>query len=357
MNITSALVILTLMFRPGYEMPIYATSLVNLPWVLKQLDRKYGTADIKEPKKKNGEYAIRLILKYLSEHKQSTCEDIAKYEFENNLQTKRKLKSITDDIRKFVKNNLIHSSQLVYEDGTKKVYNKQVQTYSLSPMGILYSMHLLANFRETEVFGYAHDYVISEIDHVFIRNLVKEYSQTLPKVFGRAKLFEKIIGQDFESLIINSFLNIYEEERTGIANERFLLPDYVRTTFFFKNPNKIKTTHEFIAEQISLIFYIHLNESIQDYLFDKESDFEKLTKMDDDELKKYYENRNKNGTARYRESLKQARQKWIQIMDEDKELKKWYDTFLKDATKAKKDEYGVVSHYRKEVYSHWNFPS
>ena len=44
-------------------------------------------------------------------------------------------------------------------------------------------------------------------------------------------------------------------------------------------------------------------------------------------------------------------------MDEDKELKKWYNIFLKDATKAKKDEYGVVSHYRKEVYSHWNFPS
>jgi len=345
------------MFRPGYEMRIFATSLVELPWVLRELDRKYGTADIKEPKKKNGEYAIRYILKYLSEHKQSTCEEIAKAEYDKNLQTQRKLKSITDDVRKFVKNNLIHSHQLVYEDGTKKVYNKQVQAYSLSPIGILYSMHLLGNFRETEEFGYFETYVISEIDHIFIRNLVKEYSQTLPKVFGRYKLFEKIIGKDFESLIINAFLNIYSEERTRIPHQKFLLNDYVLTTFGYRYPNKIKTIHGFIAEQISLIFYIHLEESIEHYLFDKESNFEELMKMNSDKLKKYIENRNKNGTARYRESLNQAREKWIQIMNEDVELKKWYNTFLKNATLAKKTESDVLSEYRKEVYSHWNFPS
>jgi len=44
-------------------------------------------------------------------------------------------------------------------------------------------------------------------------------------------------------------------------------------------------------------------------------------------------------------------------MNEDVEIKKWYSTFLKDATRAKKREYGVVSQYRKEVYSSWNFPS
>ena len=106
-------------------MPIYANSLAELSWILKELDRKYGNPDIKEPKKQKGEYTIRLILKYLSEHKQSTCEDIAKYEFENNLPSKRKLKSITDDIRKFVKNNLMRYSNLVYGDATKKVYNKK----------------------------------------------------------------------------------------------------------------------------------------------------------------------------------------------------------------------------------------
>ena len=174
-------------------------------------------------------------------------------------------------------------------------------------------------------------------------------------MFGRAKLFEKIIGKDFESLIINSFLNIYHQERTGIPHEKFLLNDYV-LTMGYRNPNRIKTVHEFIAEQISLIFYIHLEDSILDIL-ETSAAFEKLSKMDSDELKKYSENRNKNSTARYRESLKQARQKWIQIMDEDRELKKWYNTFLKDATRAKKTEYGVVSQYHKEVYSSWNFPS
>ena len=44
-------------------------------------------------------------------------------------------------------------------------------------------------------------------------------------------------------------------------------------------------------------------------------------------------------------------------MDEDRELKKWYATFLKNATIAKKREYGVVSTYSKDVFSHWNFPS
>ena len=337
------------MFRPGYVMPIYAKSLVELPWVLKQLDRKYGTPDIKEPKKKNGEYTIRLILKYLSEHKQSTCEDIAKYEFDNKLQSQRKLKSITDDVRKFVKNNLIHSSQLVYEDGIKKVYNKQVQAYSLSPIGILYSMHLLAKFRETEELGYPHDFEITGIDHNFIRNLVMEYSQTLPKVFGRFKLFEKIFGKDFEFLIINSFLPIYLEDRSGTMEERFLLNDYVLTTFWNNNTNK--TRHELIAEQISLIFYIHLQEFIEHYLFDKESGINVLMKGNREEIDKFYKKSKNNFQEKSKEFPKIAKQKWLELMKEDKELKRWYDNFLKEAVKSKRREQRVVTQYQKEVFS------
>jgi len=331
-------------------MQIYATSLVELPWVLKHLDQKYGTHDIEDSKKNNGEYAIRLILKYLSEHKQSTCEDIAKYEFDNKLQSQRKLKSITDDVRKFVKNNLIHSHQLVYEDGTKKVYNKQVKAYSLSPIGILYSMHLLAKFRETEEFGYSHDYVISEIDHNFIRNLVKEYSQTLPMVFGRSKLFEKIIGKDFESLIINAFLNIYYEERTSIPHEKFLLNDYVLTTFWYKNSNKF-TIPGFIAEQISLIFYIHLQESIEMYLFDKESGLKELIVMRKEELEKHYKKREKSFQEKSKEFPKIAKKMWLKLMKEDKELKRWYGNFLKEAAESKKREQWVVTQYQKKVFS------
>ena len=230
---------------------------------------------------------------------------------------------------------------MVYEDGTKKVYNKQVQAYSLSPIGILYSMHLLGNFRATEEFGYWHDYEITSIDRNQIRNLVREYSQTFPKVFGKSELFKKIVGKDFESLIIESFLHIFEEQRTGIPHENFLLNDYVLTTFYYKC--RFKTIHELIAEQISLIFYIHLEEAIVNTL---------RNKIDEDP--KF---RNKDGTYKHRESLNQAREIWIQIMDEDRELKKWYDTFLKNATRAKREEYGEVYAYRKEVYSHWDFPS
>src|SRR3972149_10276880 len=95
----------------SYEIPIIAYRIAELPSVFKYLDKRYGTPDVSEPKKKNGEYALRFILKYLSYHKQSTCEEIAEKEYEDRLdknpRSKVKLKSITDDIRSFIKNNLI----------------------------------------------------------------------------------------------------------------------------------------------------------------------------------------------------------------------------------------------------------
>ena len=38
-------------------------------------------------------------------------------------------------------------------------------------------------------------------------------------------------------------------------------------------------------------------------------------------------------------------------MNEDNELKKWYNNFLEEAVKSKKGEYGVVSQYHKEGLS------
>jgi len=327
-----------------YDFPVSANRLVELPLVFKYLDKRYGTPDLKEPKKKNGEYVLRLIIKYLSHHKRSTCEEIAQYEYDNNLSSQRKLKSITDDIRKFLKNNLV-VTEIVYHDEPKKKYNKQIETYSLSPIGIFYSMYLLGNFRVTHEFGMT-GYGISEIDGNLIKSLGKEYSETLPKVFGRFELFEKIFGKDFVSFLITPFIAIYELERVEIPTKEFLLTDHVLTTYeflFAPHFNSVMDVHKFIAEQISLIFYIHLEESLVHFF---RSNFDETSNSII-----------KNGTANYRESLKQAREKWIQIMDEDKELKKWYNTFLKDATLAKKNESYIVSQYRKEVYSHWNFPS
>ena len=67
-----------------YEEPPYVASLLQLPSFFRYLDKRYGPPELEDPKKKNGEYALRLILKYLAEHKCSTCEDIAQLEYDNN---------------------------------------------------------------------------------------------------------------------------------------------------------------------------------------------------------------------------------------------------------------------------------
>jgi len=333
-----------------YDIPISANRLVELPLVFKYFDKRYGPPDITEPKKKNGEYAIRFILKHLSYNRNSTCKEIAEAEHEKYIHSKKqpKLKSITDDVRKFVHNNLI-PSELVNEDEPKIEGNKHVKTYSLSPIGILYSMYLFGNLRETadlEMVVFEVD-ESSKIDRNLIKGLGKEYSETLPKVFGRFDLFEKILGEDFISFLIMPFTAIFDLEiDEGVPHKEFLLTKHVLSTYEFLFAPRFNTqmdVHKFIAEQISLIFYINFEEGLIHPLRDK--------------IDKGSNFRNKNDTARHRESLNQAREKWIQIMDEDKELKKWYNTFLKDATLAKKNESYVVSQYRKEVFSHWNFPS
>ncbi len=42
-------------------------------------------------------------------------------------------------------------------------------------------------------------------------------------------------------------------------------------------------------------------------------------------------------------------------MDEDKELKKWYSDFIKQAVAIKKREQYIVSEYKKEVFVPKNF--
>jgi len=47
---------------------------------------------------------------------------------------------------------------------------------------------------------------------------------------------------------------------------------------------------------------------------------------------------------------KDAKILWNKIMDEDKELKKWYKDFLNEVVAIKKNEQFEVSQYRKEVF-------
>jgi hypothetical protein len=48
---------------------------------------------------------------------------------------------------------------------------------------------------------------------------------------------------------------------------------------------------------------------------------------------------------------KLAKRKWLQIMNEDKEIQKWYKKFLIEAEKSKKEEYDAVDTYKKEGMS------
>jgi hypothetical protein len=314
----------------------YIVSLDQIGGMFKQLDRKYGKPNIENPKKMNGQYMLRNVIKFLAYHKQATCEEIAKEEFEKNIQTHRKLKSITDDIRKFIKNNLIFT-RLVIEDGFKKVHNKQIITYSLTPVGILYAIYLFSNLQFGEgVKIFQGD--SRKLGLSFIRNIAKEYSHVMSKVFGKFDYFEKIIGNKFEMTVVNAFEKLFDEPETSIPDETIMLSDFARYDFWSSE----LTTHSpdpLIAEQFSLLFYANLHSSIEDILrtrrFDKWAESKNQTEKISQEL------RNKD--------RQKAKQIWLEILNHDKKLKNWYYGFVKMALKSKKIEYDNLWWYKREL--------
>jgi len=348
LNIRSASINLTLMST--YKPPIFASSLDDLPWVLKHLDRRYGTHGIEDARKKKGGYYLRFILKHLASNRESTCEEIAQEVLNENLQWQRKIKSITDEVRKVVKNVLINS-QLVYEGEPKKIYNKYVKTYCLSPVGIMYVIHLFGKVIENK----NRSYDFEKIDVEFIKSLRKEYSQTIPKIFERFKLFEKVLGKDFDYVLIYSLIPVFRPGISDFYDSRELLSNYVLRYFWATNPMKIKTGHGLIAEQISLIFYIHLKESIEGCFYSKDyySDQNLLLKLSRENKFEEYDKKKK--TKESQQYGKMAKEKWLQIMNEDKEIKKWYKNFLDEAAKSKKEEYDAIAMYKKEGLSK-NYP-
>jgi len=305
---------------------------------------------------------IRLILKYLSFHRQATCEEIAKDEYEKNIQTKRKLKSITDDVRKFIKNNLIFT-ELVYPDGSKKGRKQQVQAYSLSPVGILYSIYLFSNLRidewEDQFSGLSivtsgptqadidslseeigkpiDDSVQEPINLNLIRSLAKEYSHVLPKVFGRFELFEKKIGKDFELTVIYPFFNLFHRRDSDIPDIAEMLSEYAKQNYWRSELTK-NGPSELLAEQISLVFYVNLQSNIEEILHSR--DFQKWSEKNN--------KKESTKTEDYKKILNMAKQIWLEIMDDDKKIKKWYMDFVKEAVKSKENEYGNLYLYQKE---------
>src|SRR2546428_8471113 len=94
------------------------------------LDKRYGGPKKTSPNRSNGEYAMRQILQFMSTHRRISCEDIAQEELDKNPSHRRKLKSVTDDIRKFIQNNLL-PAKIALDDGFVRRSNKRIQTYSL----------------------------------------------------------------------------------------------------------------------------------------------------------------------------------------------------------------------------------
>ena len=343
----------------------YVTSLEQMRGMFRQLDQRYGSSNIKMPKKRNGEYKIRYILKHLSNNKQTTCEEMAKEEYENNPQSLIKEKSIADNIRKFIKNNLIWP-QIVIEDGTKQVSNKKVQAYSLTPIGILYSIYLFSNLSIDksgasvvysgaslsdldEIYEKTGDESVYDtdlpIDLTFVKNLAKEYSQTLPKIFERFNLFEKIIGDRFEMVMITPLINLFFPEEPGLPQETRILYEHALYSFWSR-----KLGHHsplpLLAEQISIIFYIYLESSIEEIL--QSRDFNERSQRD-------FEKKNIKKQKTWQEFKKLAKQKWLEIMDEDKKIKKWYLDFVKEALTSKTEELNALKYYRKSVLSKNSF--
>ena len=186
----------------SHNFPVFVHSIDDEALFFQYFDKQFGQPGIKISKK-NRSYTMRYFIRYLSKNKQSTCDDIAKEETKRDSLMRRKLKSVTDDVRKFIKKNLIRYD-LVYEDGFKEVYNKKVTKYSLTPLGILYSIYLVGNTAYIDRFGVS----ILNLDILFIKKMAKEYSQTFPKVFGKFDYLERIFEEDFESLMKSLLLRV-----------------------------------------------------------------------------------------------------------------------------------------------------
>lgn len=157
----------------------YDNWLSEYPFLVRDFDRIYGGPNNAKKSFIRGRKIFLEIMSYLSAHKKSSCEDIAKDEYDKKPSGKRKVKSITDDVRKFIKDNLIPAI-IVKEDGFKKIYNKMVRTYSLTSFGILYAIHL---------------------DEKNMNNIAKEYKENIPKVFGNFEFFKKKFGEKFIDII------------------------------------------------------------------------------------------------------------------------------------------------------------
>jgi len=222
-----------------------------------------------------------------------------------------KLKSITDDVRKFLKVVLIPLS-IVKISGTKKEYNKNVEQFSLTPFGILYTIHLFTLTKEGKV---PDDDSFDDYDLKMIRNLVKEYGFLLPKVFGRLSVFENIIGKNFEYAIGLLGIN-YQFGGASLPIDTHLLNESIEFLYLDKSRQK-KPIGDRLAEEISFLIYNNLLENLEIY---ERKSLKQTRKLKEKSLEKLH-----------KKAQRDARAKWKKIIKSDPKIKKWYYDFIDSA--------------------------
>jgi hypothetical protein len=273
------------------------------PQIEEKLDTLFTKSKNKIPKKSNGEFKFIKIMECLTLKKKLTCEMMAKYELGDN---SKDTKSIADGTRRFLIKHLL-PMLIVKEDGFEKQRNKKIKCYSLTPFGILYSIHLFSHGKNFEY------------DLKSIKNISKTYCNYLPKIFKRFDEFEKIIGSDFYYILTLRNISDYIDELTIFNYSEHLLNSYSTKlgTLSLNFNNK-----HIVEEQISFILYNNM--LIQLELLERRS-------YSVDDVK-----------SRLIRSEKVALKQWQKIIRSDHSIHKWYCDLIKDAMKDSKEQTKIL---------------
>lgn len=315
--------------------PFVGKSMIYYATVENFLDIKYSGAG-GNPKKSNGEYMLESILKHLSNHKNSTCEEIVTMEYNksNALDSEMQIKTKTDSVRDFIKDNLI-PLKIVKISGHRIEGNHKTKVFSLTNFGIIYTIHLFAKYKPK-----------AKYDLQIIRKIAKEYEENLPKIFGKFELFEQVIGNKFEYCLEFTKFGKQIIPSESLYTQQ-ILSEYV--WHMWDNPKyKLEENDELILNQISFLIYSRLENAILHYQnkygekeFEKQLKVKKEIKWDeknyglDTETGKIISIPNAQQNTINREI---AEEKWLKILNSDKKIKKWYKGHVQKAIVLNRDK-------------------
>jgi len=312
--------------------PDVGNSLIFYPKIKDYLDTKYVRVVSENPQKEKGNKMLEVIVEFLTTKKNSTCEKIAESNYQNNPNSDTRLKTITDNVRKFIKNNLI-PLHIVKETGKEKVRNHNIARYSLTLFGILYTIHLSSK---------------KEDRTRIIRNLSQEYSNELPKIFGRLKNFEKIIGKNFED-----FLGFDEVGKTIQISEHnissWILDEFIPQ--MHKHYEAKVEGNDLVADQISFFIYNNLKKNLIEYqnkIGEKEYEtYCEKNKISESKKPKGWNTRTNEWIElpdRHRSTwnFENAEKKWIKLINSNLKIKLWYEDLVEKAISQNQEKNKIL---------------